>query len=192
MSRNVREVGSAWLRSPRPVDRDGSRMMTNTSRSTLLLSLSALLLSACATIPSGPSVMSLPGSGKNFDQFRADDLECRQYASVQSGGTTPNQVAADSVAKSAALGTAVGAVAGAAIGGRSGAGVGAGTGLAVGALAGTGAGDTSAYGLQRRYDHAFLQCMYAKGHKIPVAGRFEASRTSTPAHTPPPPPPPPR
>lgn len=167
--------------------------MTDTSRSPLLLILSALVLGACATIPSGPSVMALPGTGKNFDQFRADDLECRQYASVQTGGTTPNQVATDSVATSAALGTVVGAVAGAAIGGQRGAGVGAGTGLAVGALAGTGAGDSSAYGLQRRFDHAFLQCMYAKGHKIPVSGRFEDSRVSAPAaYTPAPPPPPQR
>ena len=180
-------------RSHRPVDRGGSHIMTITSRSALLLSLSALVLGACTTIPSGPSVMTLPGTGKNFDQFRADELDCRQYASVQIGGTTPNQAAGDSIAKSAALGTAIGAVAGAAVAGRGGAGVGAGTGLAVGALAGTGAGDASAYGLQRRYDHAFLQCMYAKGHKIPVSGRFEASRASAPAaYTPPPPPPPQR
>lgn len=151
----------------------------------------ALFLAGCASVPSGPSLMVLPGTGKNFDQFRADDFACRQYASAQVGGASAKQVAADSVARSAALGTAVGAVAGAAIGGQSGAGVGAGTGLAVGALAGAGAGDRSAYGLQRRYDHAFAQCMYAKGHKIPVAGRFEAQAARGPGAYPPPPPPPP-
>ncbi|MBI2316178.1 MAG: hypothetical protein HYY28_09395 [Betaproteobacteria bacterium] len=151
----------------------------------------ALFLAGCASIPSGPSLMVLPGTGKNFEQFRADEFACRQYASGQVGGATADQAAADSVARSAALGTAVGAVAGAAIGGRSGAGVGAGTGLAVGALAGAGAGDTSAYGLQRRYDHAFAQCMYAKGHKVPVAGRFEAQAGRSPSAYPPPPPPPP-
>lgn len=163
----------------------------------LTLLLGTLLLGACMTMPSGPSVLVLPGTGKGFDQFRADDLDCRQYASVQIGGTSPNQVAGDSVAKSAALGTVVGAVAGAAIGGQRGAGVGAGTGLAMGAMAGTGAGNTSAYGLQQRYDYAFQQCMYAKGHKIPVSGRFESTHPSAPpAYTPPPPPsqppPPPR
>jgi hypothetical protein len=27
------------------------------------------LLGACATVPTGPSVMVLPGGGKSFDQF---------------------------------------------------------------------------------------------------------------------------
>jgi len=156
--------------------------------------LGTLLLGACVTVPSGPSVMVLPGTGKAFDQFRADDFECRQYASMQIGGTDPNQVASDSVAKSAALGTVVGALAGAAIGGQSGAGVGAGTGLAVGAMAGSGAGYTSSYSLQWRYDNAFTQCMYAKGNRVPVSGRLESTRSSAPrAYAPPPPgsPPPP-
>ncbi len=30
-----------------------------------------LLITGCATIPSGPSVMVLPGAGKGFEQFRA-------------------------------------------------------------------------------------------------------------------------
>ncbi len=157
----------------------------------------ALFLGACATIPSGPSSLALPGTGKSFDRFRADDFDCRQYASAQVGGAAPDQVAGDSVARSAALGTVVGAVAGAAIGGQRGAGVGAGTGLAVGAIAGTGAGNASALGVQQRYDHAFMQCMYARGHKVPVSGRFASSPGSapsardTPRYSPPPPPPPP-
>lgn len=168
--------------------------MANTMRMTSLVGV--LLLGACATVPSGPSVMVLPGAGKSFDRFRADDMDCRQYADVQIGGTDANQAAAESVAKSAALGTAVGAVAGAAFGGRSGAGSGAGAGLLMGTLAGTGTADRSAYGVQRRYDNAYVQCMYAKGHKVPVAGRLESSRPGSgapaePAYAPPPPPPPP-
>ena len=156
----------------------------------ITLLLGTLLLGACVTMPSGPSILVLPGTGKGFDQFRADELDCRQYASTQVGGTSSDQVASDSVAKSAALGTVVGAVAGAAIGGQRGAGVGAGTGLAVGALAGAGAANTSVYGLQQRYDYAFAQCMYAKGHKIPVSGRFESAHPAAPtAYSPPPPPP---
>lgn len=158
----------------------------------LALTFGTLLLGACVSMPSGPSVLVLPGTGKNFAQFRNDDAACRQYAITQMGGKTPDQFAADSVAKSAALGTVVGAAAGAAIGGRNSAGVGAGTGMAMGALAGTEAGNVSAYDLQRRYDYAFMQCMYAKGHKIPVSGRFESSRPSAPgAYAPPPPPAPP-
>jgi hypothetical protein len=150
----------------------------------------SLLLAACVSMPKGPSVMVLPGTGKSFDQFRYDDVECRQFADVQIGGTSPSDSAADSVAKSAAVGTVVGAAAGAALGGRSGAAVGAGGGLLVGSAAGAGAGETSAYGLQRRYDYAYIQCMYAKGHKVPVSGRL-TSAPAAPSYAPPPPPPPP-
>jgi hypothetical protein len=136
--------------------------------------------------------MVLPGTGKSFDQFRADDYDCRQFANYQVGGADANKAAADSVAKSAALGTVIGAAAGAAIGGESGAGVGAGTGLAAGALAGTGTGEVSAASLQQRYDYAFIQCMYAKGHKVPVSGRLTSRSPAAQAYTPPPPPPPPR
>ena len=38
---------------------------------------------------------------------------------------------------------------------------------------------------QRRYDFAYIQCMYAKGHRVPVPGQF----TGVPASGPPPPPP---
>ncbi|MGH8703941.1 MAG: glycine zipper family protein, partial [Burkholderiales bacterium] len=131
----------------------------------------ALLLAACATVPSGPSVTVLPGSTKSFDQFRADDYECRQFASSQIGGDTPEGAAVDSGLKSAAIGTAVGAAAGAIVGGHRGAAVGAGTGLIVGSASGAGAASSSAHTLQRRYDIGYQQCMYAKGHQVPVAGR---------------------
>ena len=42
--------------------------------------------------------------------------------------------------------------------------------------------------LQRRYDVAFQQCMYAKGHQIPMIGRY-APQTQRQAAPPPPPPP---
>src|SRR6266536_3396540 len=125
----------------------------------------ALLLGACVSVPSGPSVMVLTGTGKSFDQFRADDMDCRQFAYSQVGGTDANQVASESAVKSAAVGTVIGAAAGAA--------------------------DRSAYGVQRRYDYAFIQCMYAKGHKVPVSGRLTSAPPAGPAYAPPPPPPPP-
>lgn len=146
-----------------------------------------LTLAACTTIPTGPSVLVLPGSGKSFDQFRADDADCRQYALGQIGGLTANQTAVESGMASAAVGTVVGAVAGAAVGGRQGAGVGAGVGLLAGSAAGAGAGQASGYESQRRYDHAYVQCMYAKGDRVPVSGRLTPG-TSRPAYPPPPPP----
>ena len=132
-------------------------------------------LAACATVPNGPGVMVLPGTGKPFDQFRVDDANCRNYASAQIGGAGYESAAADSTARSAALGTVVGAVAGAAIGGARGAGVGAGSGLIVGTAAGANAGQVSGAGAQRRYDAAYIQCMYASGHRVPVYGQFTSS-----------------
>lgn len=166
-------------------------------RRTIFLSAVLPLLGACTILPSGPNVMALPGTGKSFEQFRGDDLRCRQFAGEQIGLNNPNQAAADSGVRSAALGAALGAVAGAAIDGSRGAAAGAGTGLLVGGVAGTGAGQVSAYDAQRRYDHAYLQCMYANGQRIPVSGRYSteppAQAGNMPAPPPPgtPPPPPP-
>jgi hypothetical protein len=88
-------------------------------RPVLLGALSPLLLGACATIPSGPSVMVLPGAQKTFEQFREDDALCQFYARQAVGGQTPTQTAMDSGTKSAVAGTAVGAAAGALIGAAS-------------------------------------------------------------------------
>jgi hypothetical protein len=162
-----------------------------------------LLITACVTMPSGPSMMVLPGTGKSFEQFRADDMECRNYALQSVGGTTPSQAASDSGVKSAAVGTVLGAAAGAAMGGHEGAEVGAGTGLLVGGMAGAQSAQASSYGVQRRYDIGYVQCMYAKGHKVPVSGRTYRQSRPAPAYYPPsasdippppagtPPPPPP-
>ena len=160
--------------------------MTHSMRSLLLVAL--LGLSACATMPTGPAVMVLPGTGKNFDQFRFDDGACRQFAYDQVAGVTPSRAADDSGVRSAAAGTLLGAAAGAAIDGSSGAAVGAGVGLLFGGLAGAGAAERSAYGAQYRYDIAYQQCMYAKGHRIPVTARFTQAPPAS-SYTPPPPPP---
>lgn len=156
----------------------------------------SLVLSACVTVPDGPSRMALPGSTKNFDQFRADDASCRQYGLEQSGASA-KQAGNDSLVKSAAVGTAVGAVLGAAVGGHGAAAVGAGTGLVVGTAAGADAAQASSYTVQQRYDNAYLQCMYAKGNKVPMTAsaasqpRVVQSYSPPPAAYYPPPPPPP-
>jgi len=154
-----------------------------------------LLLSACASVPNGPSTMALPGTGKHFDQFRYDDSSCRQFAHDQIGGTTANQAANESFAGSAIVGTVLGAAIGAAAGGDEGAGAGAATGLFVGSLIGIDEAHASSYSAQRRYDNAYVQCMYAKGHRVPVSGHIEQQRLRhqpppPPAYYPPPPPPP--
>ena len=152
----------------------------NTQRKALplhtLLALLALGMAGCVSIPTGPSRMALPGSSKNFDQFRADDAMCRQYA-VESAGATPSQMQEGSAVKSAAVGTIIGAAAGAAIGGSGpAAGVGAGIGLLMGAVSGAAAGDQSGRLSQRQYDNGYTQCMYAKGHRVAVPGGATYSR----------------
>lgn len=108
-------------------------------RTGTLVLICLLLLGACATV-AGPSVMALPGTGKSFDQFQADDGLCRQWASQQPGAT-PQQSVGVSTAKRAGLGTLLGAGLGAAIGAVAGdpglgAAVGAGGGLLTGAALG--------------------------------------------------------
>ncbi len=162
-----------------------------------LLLVVIVALSACATIPTGPSVMVLPGEGNSFDQFRADDAVCRQFAYGQAGGG--QQAAQDSAVKSAVIGTAIGALAGAAIGSASGdlgagAAIGAGAGLLYGSAVGSSYAEGSYYAVQRRYDYAYIQCMYAKGHQVPGYRRSTRSAPPRRSYAPPPaayPPPPP-
>ncbi|MGZ8143560.1 MAG: hypothetical protein ACXW0L_04250 [Methylosarcina sp.] len=131
-----------------------------------------MMLTACTTIPAGPGVLVLPGTGKSFDQFRQEDSYCRQYASWQTGGTTPSKASAASGVGSAIAGTALGAAAGAAFGGGEGAAIGAGSGLLAGSLVGTGAGGSAGYEAQERYDMSYIQCMYAYGNRVPISGNF--------------------
>lgn len=135
----------------------------------------------------------MPGTGKNYDQFRQDDLSCRQFAYDQIGGATAKQVADNIFATSAIMGTIVGAAIGALAGGEEAAGIGAATGLFVGSLIGVDEANASAYSAQYHYDNAYIQCMYAQGHRVPVSGHIKEQWTykqpsSRFRHYPPPPP----
>lgn len=109
-------------------------MKTNTLRLSSVLA-SVLALSACTTfptIPTGPGMLVLPGTGKSMEQFRLDEANCRQYAKVEIEGNTSKEAAANY--------------------------------------------DDSGINLQMRYDFAYQQCMYAKGHRIPIMGRMDYSQ----------------
>ncbi len=152
-----------------------------------------LALAGCATTPTGPGVLVLPGTGKSFDQFNRDEVYCRDYAMRGLGGKTPGKAGTDSTVASSVAGTAVGAIAGAALGGREGAAVGAGTGLLFGSAVGSDTGRYERSSSQTRYDNAYIQCMYGAGHRVPVpAGMYsnEVRPASSATVTPPPPPPP--
>jgi hypothetical protein len=134
--------------------------------------------------------MVMPGGGKSFETFQADDFTCREWAQNQAGwkaNETVNQNLAGGALAAGALGAAAGALIGAASGNVGpGAAIGAGAGL----LAGSAMAYNRAYGagweVQRRYDNAYQQCMYAKGNQIPAAPQASPRQSR---YVPPPPPP---
>jgi len=163
----------------------------------ILTVTSGVLLAACTHVPTGPSVMVLPGGSKSFAEFQADDASCRHWAQGQIG-VDPGQAAGERAAVGAAVGTGIGAASGALIGAATGdagpgAAIGAGAGLLVGSAAGSAQGGVVGGSLQRRFDVAYLQCMYAAGHRIPApagafAGYSAPGRATSPPNVPPPPP----
>jgi hypothetical protein len=151
--------------------------------------LALLAMGGCATLPTGPSVRVMPGPGKTFEQFRADDAICRHWAGQQIG-VSPQETVTQNTATGAVVGTLVGAALGAAIGAATGnpaagAAIGAGSGLLVGTASGANAGNAYGWEAQRRYDNTYVQCMYAKGNQVPGTGQ----RIRRVRRAPPPPPP---
>ena len=168
--------------------------MTVIGRSAGLLLVAVPLLGACATVPTGPTVMVMPGSGKPFEVFQVDDDACRQWAFRQSGAQ-PGDTSTRDTLSGATIGTLLGGALGAAIGAAAGnpgigAAVGAGSGLVLGTAGGASAGNQAGMSSQRRYDMAYQQCMYAKGNQVPTLAQ-SAPRPSMYSAPPPPPPPPP-
>ncbi len=165
-------------------------------RRSWLIGLAASFLAAgCApSLPAGPSMMVLPGNGKDFDSFAFDDAVCRQWG-LQQIGAVPQQAATNAEVSSAVAGTALGAATGAAIGAAAGnPAMGAAAGAGVGLLGGSAAGANQAAGaewsLQRRYDIAYMQCMYVKGNQIPVQAGYSPPAPTAMRQRPPAPPPP--
>lgn len=95
--------------------------------------IALLLLFGCVTIPREPSMLVLPGTGKSVEQFRTNDVECRQFAAIQAGGATSNEATSENGSKRVIAGSA-----------------------------------QHVSAVYARYDYGYLQCMYAKGHRIPV------------------------
>lgn len=132
--------------------------------------LAALLCAGCATTPLGPTVRVLPAPTKPFEVFQLDDQACRAWAAQQLG-TDPATVANENLAKGGVAGALIGGGLGALIGSASadaglGAAIGAGFGLLGGLAAASGPAYASAAVLQRRYDLAYEQCMYANGNLV--------------------------
>lgn len=159
----------------------------NFSKTALYAAL-GLALAGCASTPVGPSVAVMPAPGKPFDQFQLDNAECMAFARQQIG-VNPSEVAREQVVTGAVAGAALGAASGALVGhghGHTTESM-AGAGMIVGSAAGANAANLSTMTLQRRYDIAYQQCMYAKGNQVP--GYAPQRYIPPPYYAPPPPPP---
>jgi hypothetical protein len=167
------------------------------SRMIAFILCSLVAVSGCATVPAGPNARVMPGPGKTFEQFQAEDAACRQWAEQQTG-QSPQDLANQNTAAGAVVGTAAGAALGAIFGAASGhagtgAAIGAGTGLLAGTAVGASSGQVSGMQAQRRYDIAYQQCMSAKGNQVPGAGpvpppaRVETAPPAVVEMAPPPP-----
>ena len=154
---------------------------------------SFVALAGCATQPTGPTVNAVPGPYKPFEVFQRDQYDCGQYADMQLAGAA--DAANGRALGAAAIGTGLGLALGAATGDGHAATAGAIAGGAVGAAIGADQSDRAGYSLQRRYDIAYAQCMYAKGNQVPGYGPpvgygYGPRGYGQPGYGPPPPPPP--
>jgi len=155
---------------------------------TIAISSAVILLAGCAMQPTEPSIRVLPAPYKPFEVYQRDVDECEGYAAdrTRGGAERANNRAVGAAVIGAGLGLAIGAATG---NGRA-----AATGAAVGGAAGTVVGadesNRSQYGLQRRYDNAYAECMYAKGNQVPgYYGPPGPPPPPPPGRRPPPPPP---
>ena len=149
--------------------------------------VAAVSLSGCVG-PMAPTVPVMPGQGKPFEAFNADQAVCRQYADSQ---TAPLRDQANNQAVgSAILGTALGAGLGAAVGGGRGAAIGAASGAVIGTGVAAANAQMAGMSVQQQYDIFFSQCMYAKGNQVPGFTPGEYGIGPYPGAAVPPPPPP--
>jgi len=145
-------------------------------------------LSACATAPMSPSLVTLPGTGRSFDQFRADDYNCRLYGEVQIGLRTAQSAAAAAMTVGVNPGAPGAMTSAAFIGGGQGGAIGQAV-TPPGVIPSSNLPAGTSYAAQQRYDNAYIQCMYASGNRVPVydSGPRPASAASQPANIPAPP-----
>ncbi len=113
------------------------------------------LLAGCETMPAGPTVTALQGEGKSAEEFRNDDAACKQHASASAGD--------GAIAPSGEMASVAG--------GRTGS-----------LIDGTDSAQFAGYGLQQRYNRAYVRCMYLKANQVPLLARerWPAPRSAWP------------
>jgi hypothetical protein len=123
-----------------------------------------LALAGCVVPPAAPTIPVLPGPGKSFASFDADQLACERYASAEVAPAilTANKWASVSTLSTTAFGAAVGGAVDAGSGAALGAASGASLGIAVNAVA-AGLAQPS---LQQQYDTLYASCMVSHGNRL--------------------------
>jgi hypothetical protein len=146
--------------------------MTHFLKGVPLLALA--LLAGCYTMPEGPTVTALQGDARNANEFRTDNVDCRQYAAAQ----TDKAISAAGGHPGWVTGVAPGAASDAAMGGRDATGAGR-TGSVVDGLD---SAQFAGFGPQEVYNRAYIQCMYFRGNKVPLLAteRWPAPRSPWP------------
>jgi hypothetical protein len=112
----------------------------------------------------------MPGPGKSFETFAADQASCKTYAANQVAGQADaaNQRAVGAAVLTTVLGAGLGAATGSLDGvAGQGAAIGAASGSAIGAGIGAQNSSIDQMNIQQQYDNSFSQCMYAKGEQVP-------------------------
>ncbi len=139
------------------------------SHAAMVVAAVLLGLAGCAQTPTSATVSAVPGPGKSFPAFQADQAYCQQFANSQVAGQ------AQQANNKTLIGAGAGTVGGAALGAAAGAiGGNAGTGAAIGALSGAVLGTAGGAYLsnqqqqatQNQYNQAYAQCMYSRGNDV--------------------------
>jgi uncharacterized protein YcfJ len=157
------------------LSRPGKIRKRTVSRAPKMIAAVASLcaVSACAVSElRGPTVTALPKPGTSQAVFEQEHLQCRNYAAEMTYSARPGQGSLHTAIGGAALGTLLGAAAGTAIGGAArSAGAGAVIGSATGVVGGSAvaAKNARASELQKRYNIAYTQSMYALGDTVQAA-----------------------
>ncbi len=144
----------------------------------------AALLAGCAVAPSAPNVMVLPGTQKSAGAIRRRQrgLPAARAGLCGAAGRSREHPGRGCGRVGTALGAAVGALLGSGSYYPNNATAwGAGTGLMMGSAVGSSSSQASAYGLQQRYDTAFVQCMYQLGHQVPGQTAYRRMAPTVPA-----------
>lgn len=131
-----------------------------TTRALALTLAGGFLAVACSTLQGGssPTVEVLPGGGKDMVAFNADDIACRTTATSRVNERSPLPTGMglgdrqEVVASSRAQGTP-----------RNNAEMSTGS-----VYGGAPAADAGVPTPQQRFDTAYVQCMFSKGHQIPL------------------------